>query len=141
MSVSPGGTAIAISNSSSCFIYIYSSLPKEKERGSKGRAIYRAVGNQVTYTILYSRGRIHFTYNAIYNLYSYRHSRHLQKGKKVRKYKGAYIRNLVARSTGAQGRNRGCLRYCKYYGYCRYRCGYCGYYKHLNITVETGRHV
>ena len=26
-----------------------SSLPKEKERGSKGRTIYRAVGGQVTY--------------------------------------------------------------------------------------------
>jgi len=25
------------------------SLPKEKERGNKGRAIYRAVGSQVTY--------------------------------------------------------------------------------------------
>jgi len=27
------------------------SLPKEKERGNKGRAIYRAVGSQVTYAI------------------------------------------------------------------------------------------
>jgi len=34
-------------------------LPKEKERGSKGRAIYRAVGSQVTYTTPYSLYRIH----------------------------------------------------------------------------------
>ena len=72
MSVSPGGTAIAISGSGSCFIRIYSSLPKEKERGSKGRAIYRAVGSQVTYTTLCGRGRIRFTRNAIYNLCLYR---------------------------------------------------------------------
>src|SRR5580692_5614108 len=51
--------------------------------------------------------------------------------KKVRKYKeGVYIGNLVARSTGAQGRNRGYFGYCEYCGYCRhcgYRYGYCGY--------------
>jgi hypothetical protein len=33
--------------------FLLSSLPKEKERGSKGRAIYRAVGSQVTYATLY----------------------------------------------------------------------------------------
>jgi len=31
------------------FVFFSSSLPKEKERGNKGRAIYRAVGSQVTY--------------------------------------------------------------------------------------------
>jgi hypothetical protein len=36
------------------FIYVLSSLLKEKERGSKGRAIYWAVGSQVTYTTPYS---------------------------------------------------------------------------------------
>jgi len=51
VSVSPGGgTAIAISSSGSWFIRVFLfSLPKEKERGNKGRAIYRAVGSQVTY--------------------------------------------------------------------------------------------
>ena len=33
-------------------ICVLSSLPKEKERGSKGRVIYRAVGGQVTYATL-----------------------------------------------------------------------------------------
>jgi hypothetical protein len=40
----PGGTAIAISSSGSWFIRVLPYLLKEKERGSKGRAIYRAVG-------------------------------------------------------------------------------------------------
>ena len=72
MSVSPGGTAIAMVRSGSCFIRVFFRLPKEKERGSKGRAIYRAVGGQVTYTMLYGPCRIHSAYNVIYNLYLYR---------------------------------------------------------------------
>jgi hypothetical protein len=44
------------------FLFIfYSSLPKKKERGSKGQAIYQAVGSQVIYIILYSLYRIHYT--------------------------------------------------------------------------------
>jgi hypothetical protein len=40
--------------------------------------------------------RIHSAHNVIYNLYLYRHWRHLQKGKKVRKYKGeVYIDQQV----------------------------------------------
>ena len=58
-----------------------------------------------------------------------------KKGKKVRKYKGE-----VYRSTGVQGSNRGCFGYCEYYRYCK-RCEYCGYRKHSDIAVETGRHV
>ena len=47
-------------------------LPKEKVRGSKGRAIYRAVGSQVTYATLCGPCRICSARNVIYNLYSYR---------------------------------------------------------------------
>jgi len=47
-------------------------LPKEKERGSKGRTIYRAVGGQVTYTTLYGPCRIRSARNTIYNLYLYK---------------------------------------------------------------------
>jgi hypothetical protein len=43
--ITRGGTAIAISSSGSWFIRICRCLLKEKERGSKGRAIYRAVGS------------------------------------------------------------------------------------------------
>ena len=73
LSVSPGGTAIAIWGNwfliHSC---PFSSLPKEKGRGSKGRAIYRAVSGQVIYTTLCGPCRIRSARNAIYNLYSYR---------------------------------------------------------------------
>ena len=74
MSVSPGGgTAIAISSSGSLFYScLFLRLPKEKERGSKGRAIYRAVGSQVTYATLYGPCRIYSARNTIYNLYLYR---------------------------------------------------------------------
>ena len=41
------------------FVSVYSLyLLKEKERGSKGRAIYRAVGSQVTYATPYGPYRI-----------------------------------------------------------------------------------
>ena len=77
----------------------FSCLPKEKERGSKGRAIYRAVGGQVTYTTLYGLRRIRSTRNVIYNFYLYRHWRHLQKGKKVkRSIKEKYIGQQVLRA-------------------------------------------
>jgi hypothetical protein len=48
-------TAIAIRVVLVVVLYSCSpSLPKEKERGNKGRAIYRAVGSQVTYATLCS---------------------------------------------------------------------------------------
>src|SRR6266571_6048385 len=58
-------------------------------------------------------------------------SRHCVK-RKVRRYKeGVYIGDLVARSTGAQGRNYGCRRYC---GYCQY-CGYCEHCGHCRSDI------
>ena len=50
-------------------------------------------------------------------------------------------------STGAQGSNRGCFRYCEYCGYCRYcgyrygYCGYCGCREYSDTAVEIGRRV
>jgi hypothetical protein len=52
MSVSLGYCNCNTCRSGSCFIRVLSSLPKEKERGNKGRAICRAVGSQVTYATL-----------------------------------------------------------------------------------------
>jgi len=50
MSVSPGGVLqLQYKVTGSWFICVLFRLPKEKERGSKGRAIYRAVGGQVIY--------------------------------------------------------------------------------------------
>ena len=46
---------------------------RRKERGSKGRAIYRAVGSQVTYATPCDPCRIRSARNTIYNLYLYRH--------------------------------------------------------------------
>ena len=66
----------------------YPRLPKEKERGSKGRTIYRAVGGQVTYathTAPAAYAPRHLSSNNIYNLYSYRHWQHLQKRKEGKK--------------------------------------------------------
>jgi hypothetical protein len=79
----------------------FPSLPKEKERGSKGRAIYRAVGSQVTYATLCGPAAYaprHLSNNNVYNLYSYRHWRHLQKGKKVKSTKEKYISQQVLRA-------------------------------------------
>ena len=62
-----------------------------------------------------------------------------KEGKKVQR-RSIYIGNLVARSTGTQGRN---CRRCGYrYGYCGYRehCGYCRS-DAANIAVEIGRRV
>ena len=75
VSITWGGTAIAISSSGSCFICVYLVYLERGKCGNKGWVICRAVGSQVIFATPYGPAAYALrpsSGNVIYSLYWYR---------------------------------------------------------------------